>query len=72
MSGSTAEIIEVCEALPDEKRMEVIDFARFLLVQQDDARWENLIATEKSRPRFDEFLRASAAEADEPLDLKRL
>ena len=72
MSGSTAEIIEVCEALPDEKRMEVIDFARFLLVQQDDARWENLIAGEKPRPRLDEFLRASAAEADEPLDLKRL
>ena len=72
MSGSTAEIIEVCEALPDEKRMEVIDFARFLLVQQDDARWENLIAAEKPRPRLDEFLRASAAESDEPLDLKRL
>ena len=72
MSGSTAEIIEVCEALPDEKRMEVVDFARFLLVQQDDARWESLIAAEKPRPRLDEFLRASAAESDEPLDLKRL
>ena len=72
MSGSTAEIIEVCEALPPEKRLEVIDFARFLLVQQDDARWENLIAEEKRRPRLDEFLRASADEADEPLELKRL
>jgi hypothetical protein len=72
MSGSTAEIIEVCEALPPEKRLEVIDFARFLLVQQDDARWESLIAEEKPRPRLDSFLRASAAEADEPLDLKRL
>ena len=72
MSGSTAEIIEVCEALPAEKRMEVIDFARFLLVQQDDARWESLVAQEKPRPRLDEFLRASTAEADEPLDLKRL
>lgn len=72
MSGSTAEIVEVCEALPDEKRMEVIDFARFLLVQQDDARWESLIAEEKPRPRLDDFLRASAAEADEPLDFKRL
>ena len=52
MSGSTAEIIEVCEALPPEKRLEVIDFARFLLVQQDDARWESLIAEEKPRPRL--------------------
>ncbi len=34
MSGATAEIIEVCEALPVEKRLEVIDFARFLLLQQ--------------------------------------
>ena len=72
MSGSTAEIVEVCEALPAEKRLEVIDFARFLLVQQDDARWESLIAEENPRPRRDGFLRASAAEADEPLDLKRL
>jgi hypothetical protein len=72
MSGSTAEIIEVCEALPADKRLEVIDFARFLLVQQDDARWERLVAEEKSRPRLDEFLKASAAEVDEPLDLKRL
>jgi len=72
MSGATAEIIEVCEALPVEKRMEVIDFARFLLVQQDDTRWENLISEKKPRPRLDEFLKASAAEADEPLDLNRL
>ncbi len=72
MSGSTAEIIEVCEALPAEKRLEVIDFARFLLVQQDDARWESLVAEEKPRPRLDAYLKASAAEADEPLDLKRL
>jgi len=72
VSGATAEIIEVCEALPAEKRLEVIDFARFLLLQQGDDQWEKLIAEEKPRPRLDEFLKSSALEADEPLDLKRL
>jgi hypothetical protein len=72
MSGATAEIIEVCEALPVEKRLEVIDFARFLLLQQGDDQWEKIISEEKVRPRLDDFLNSSAAEADELLDLKRL
>ena len=72
MSGATAEIIEVCEALPVEKRLEVIDFARFLLLQQGDDQWEKIISEEKARPRLDEFLKSSADEADELLDLKRL
>jgi hypothetical protein len=44
MSTVTEEIIQVCEALPVEKRSEVMDFARFLLAQQDDERWEDLLA----------------------------
>ena len=52
--------------------MEVIDFARFLLLQQDDSRWEKLLADEKPRHRLEEFLKASAAEADEVLDLSKL
>lgn len=40
------EIIEVCEALSQEKRMKVINFARFLLDQQDNTRWKNLIEVE--------------------------
>jgi hypothetical protein len=72
MSGVTAEIIEVCEALPDEKRLEVIDFARFLLQQQGDEQWEKLIGENRTRPRLDDFLKSSAAEGDEPLDLMRL
>ena len=70
MSGATAEIIEVCEALPADKRMEVIDFARFLLLQQDDARWEKLLSEERPRTRLDDFLKASAAEGDESLDFQ--
>jgi hypothetical protein len=49
----------------------VIDFARFLLAQQDDERWERLLSQPESRPRLDAFLRASSVEGDEPLDEKR-
>lgn len=63
MSTATAEIIHVCEVLPPEKQSEVIDFARFLLEREDDARWERLLAEPQSRPRLDAFLRESAAEA---------
>ena len=72
MSGATAEIIEVCEALPEEKRSEVVDFARFLLSQLDEHHWETLISDTKSRPKLEEFLKASAREGDELLDLSRL
>ena len=72
MSTATAEIIQVCEALPPEKQSEVIDFARFLLAREEDDRWERSLAETRPRPRFDAFLRESAAEADEPLDPRRL
>lgn len=67
MSIATKEIIQVCEALPPEKRREVVDFARFLLSQQEDEGWERLLADPEPRPRLDEFLSASAAEGDAPL-----
>ena len=72
MSGATAEIVEVCEALPEEKRSEVVDFARFLLSQLDEHRWEAIISDTKPRPRREEFLKASAKEGDESLDLSKL
>ena len=72
MSSVTEEIIEVCEALPAEKRAEVMDFARFLLAREDDERWEDLLAAPGKRPRLDAFLQQSALEADESLDQKRL
>lgn len=72
MSTATEEIIQVCEALPPEKRAEVADFARFLLARQDEDAWERIIADQKPRPRLEQFLRESAAEGDEPLDLDRL
>ena len=69
---SISEIAELCEALPLDKRDEVADFARFLLSRQQDERWEVLIAEIRPRPRLDAFLRESAVEADEALDLRRL
>ncbi|MEA3209479.1 MAG: hypothetical protein QOE70_2536 [Chthoniobacter sp.] len=73
MSAATEEIIRVCAALPQERQREVIDFARFLLAQQGDERWEALLASKDPHPRLDAFLRESAAEGgEEPLDASRL
>jgi hypothetical protein len=76
MSTATAEIVRLCEALPESKRLEVVDFARFLLDRTehpDDALWERRLADPAPRPKLEAFLRESAAEAgDEPLDLSRL
>ncbi len=72
MSDTTAEIIQVCEALPPDKQAELVDFARFLLAKQDDEAWEQRLAESKPRPRLDTFLRDSATEGDEPLDPNRL
>ena len=69
---SALEIAELCEKLPPEKRDEVADFARFLLSRQQDESWETIIESTSSRPRLDAFVRESAAEGDELLDLHRL
>ena len=69
---SAMEIAKLCDALPPDKREEVADFARFLLARQQDEQWEALIADPKPRPRLDAFLRESATEADQALDLRRL
>lgn len=72
MSTVTEQIIEVCEALPVEKRSEVMDFARFLLARQDDDRWEELLSSPARRPRLEAFLQESASEPEQPLDPQRL
>ncbi len=69
---SALDIAELSDALPPEKREEVAYFARFLLARQQDEHWETLIADPKARPRLDSFLRDSATETDEALDLRRL
>jgi len=72
MSGDTQELIRTYEQLPEAKRIEVADFARFLLAQQADDRWEQIIAEDKPRPMLEEFLRASKAQGSEPMDVDRL
>ena len=72
MSGDTRDLIEICEQLPRSKRVEVADFARFLLAQQGDERWERIIDDPKPCPKLDEFLKQSKAEGSEPMDPERL
>ena len=72
MSSDTEELIRICEALPEPKRVEVADFARFLLAQQGDERWEQIIASPAAKPKLDAFLNESAREAAEPLDPETL
>ena len=57
MSADTQELIRLCEALPEDERREVIDFARFLLDRREDDAWERAIAQTQSRPKLDEFVR---------------
>lgn len=64
MSIETQGLIEICEQLPEAKRAEVANFARFLLAQEGDAAWEKLIAAEHTRPKLRAFL--CDAEVDPP------
>ncbi|HZK79758.1 MAG TPA: hypothetical protein VFC46_01800 [Humisphaera sp.] len=69
MSSETEELIRICEALPEGKRAEVADFAKFLLERQEDERWEHIIADSSPRPKLEAFIEASRAEGgEEPLD----
>ena len=72
MNTETQDLIRICEALPEAKRVEVADFARFLLTQEGDERWEQIIASPAPRPKLDAFLKESAQETAEPLDPERL
>ena len=73
MSTATEELIRICEALPEDKRDEVADFARFLLDRQGDERWERIISEKKPRPKLEAFMEASRTEGGEaPLDSDRM
>jgi len=72
MSSETQDLVRICEALPQNKRTEVTDFARFLLAQQNNERWEQLLNDPRPRPKLETFLRESAAEGESPIDPSRL
>jgi hypothetical protein len=75
MSNTTAEIVRLCEALPEDKRLKVIDFARFLLRRIEhpgNPAWDDRLANPAGRPNLEAFPQESAAESsDEPLNLVR-
>ncbi len=68
MSIDTQELIRICQRLPEAKLVELADFARFLLAQEDDERWEQIIASPTPRPKLNAFLEESARDTAEPLD----
>ena len=72
MTADAQELLHICEQLPEAKRVEVTDFARFLLAREGDTRWEEIIADPTPRPKLDAFLNTSRAEGSEPLDIERL
>ena len=72
MSAEAVEFIEIFEALPVEKKIEVTDFARFLFEKSEDNRWEQIINGEKARIKFEEYARICEEEHSEPLDLEKM
>jgi hypothetical protein len=72
MSTATLELLRICEALPEAKQTEVTDFARFLLEREAEERWEAIESESQPRAKFVAFVRESATEEAEPLDLERL
>jgi hypothetical protein len=72
MSSDTKEIVTICESLSADKRSAVADFARFLLSRADDEHWDQLLSDPKRRPNLEAFVRESAEQPDEPMDLNRL
>jgi hypothetical protein len=72
MSVEAVEFIEIFEALPVEKKIEVTDFARFLFEKSEDNRWEQIINGEKARMKLEEYARNCEEEDSEPLDFEKL
>ncbi len=72
MTAATSDLATICEQLPEDKRAALTHFARFLLAEADDARWETLLDHPHPRPKLDAFLKASSEEPAELLDPDRL
>ena len=77
----SARIAEESSSLPREKQSAVLDFVLSMKqesaigspVEEDgDAAWERIIADPRPRPKLEAFMKAAAAEGDEPLDLDRM
>ncbi len=71
MSTETRELLSICEQLPQAKRVEVTDVARFLRAREGDERWEQIIASPTPKPELHAFLKESAREAAECVNARR-
>lgn len=72
MSVEAVEFIEIFEALPVEKKIEVTDFARFLFERSEDEQWEKIVNDDKPRIKLEAFARASEEEGSERFDFGKL
>ena len=72
MTLKPRKLIRICDALPQEKRTEVADFARFLLARESDEAWERTLGDPGGHPKLDAFVKEALAEGSESLDLDRL
>jgi hypothetical protein len=73
MTAVAKELAKIIDSLPEEKAREIVDFARFLQQQADDAAWERIIGDAQPRPKLDKFVAEALREgAAEPLDPSKL
>lgn len=73
MSSTVQELISIVDALPADKALEVVDFARFLQQQSGDREWERILAERRTYPKLEQFAAMSLREgAAEPLDPSKL
>ena len=73
MTATAKELVELVGALPEEKARAVVDFARFLQHQADDAAWERIVTARHSYPKLEKFATDALREgAAEPLDPGKL
>lgn len=73
MSVALQELIEIVDALPEDKARELVDFARFLQQQAGDGEWERIIAAKRAYPKLEKFAGEALLEGRaEPLDPSKL
>jgi hypothetical protein len=73
MTAAAKELVELIGALPEAKARAVVDFARFLHQQADDAAWERILGDTRPRPKLDAFVAGALREGkSEPLDMDKL
>jgi len=73
VTAASKTLVEIVEALPEEKAREVVDFARFLQYQSADSEWERILADSRSRPKLDAFVESALREGSaEPMDTSKL